>query len=434
MNNSSDTRPHVVVLGAGFAGLTFAKTFPNGIARVTVVDRTNHHLFQPLLYQVATAGLAVPDIAQPVRAILSKNRDVNVLMDEVTGFDLTARSVKLRCGELTYDHLVIALGGRTSYFGHPEWEQYAPGLKSIDDALRIRRNVLYAFERAEMTEDPAERQRLMTIVVIGGGPTGVELAGTFAELQRNVLAKDFRRLNLRMARVILIEGSPHILNAYSPGLSDKAQAQLESLGVTVWPGLHVKDIREGEVVLPNETLRAANIIWAAGVAASPLGSQLGAETDRAGRVKVLPDLSIPGHPEVRVLGDMITLTDPKGQIVPGVSPAAMQAGRYVAHSIAQEISAGPAANPNQRKPFSYFDKGSMATIGRSRAIAKVGKFEFSGFLAWQAWLFVHLIFLIGFRNKLSVLISWSYSYLTYKRGARVIYGFPSIKTPIEKTS
>ena len=433
MNKPPDKRPHILVLGAGFAGLTFAQEFPEGIARLTVVDRTNHHLFQPLLYQVATAGLAVPDIAQPVRAILSGKRDVTVLMDEVTGFDLAARTVKLRGEELTYDHLVVALGGRTSYFGHPEWEQYAPGLKSIDDAIRIRRNVLYAFERAEMANDPAERQRLMTIVVIGGGPTGVELAGTFAELQRNVLTKDFRRLNLRTARVILIEGSPRILAAYSPALADKAQAQLESLGVTVWAGLHVKDIRAGEVVLPNETLRAENIIWAAGVAASPLGAQLGAETDRAGRVKVLPDLSIPGHPEVRVLGDMIALTDPKGQVVPGVSPAAMQAGRYVAHNIAAEIRAGTTANPNQRKPFSYFDKGSMATIGRSRAVAKIGKFEFSGFLAWQAWLFIHLIFLIGFRNKLSVLISWSYSYLTFKRGARVIYGF-SPTTPATSQS
>jgi len=429
MSPSTDPRPHVVVLGAGFAGLTFAQEFPQGIARLTVVDRTNHHLFQPLLYQVATAGLAIPDIAQPIRAILSNRNDVTVLMDQVTGFDLAARTVKLHSGDLTYDHLVVALGGRTSYFGHPEWEQHAPGLKSIDDAIRIRRNVLYAFERAEMEQDPAERQRLMTIVVIGGGPTGVELAGTFAELQRNVLRKDFRRLNLRMARVILIEGSPRILNAYPPALADKAQVQLESLGVTVWVGLHVKDIRAGEIILPNQTLRAENIIWAAGVSASPLGAQLGTETDRAGRVKVLPDLTIPGHPEVRVLGDLMTLTDPKGQIVPGVSPAAMQTGRYAARAIAQEVRAGAAANPNQQKPFSYFDKGSMATIGRSRAVAKIGKLEFSGFSAWLAWLFIHLVFLIGFRNKISVLISWSYSYFTFKRGARVIYGFPPPTEP-----
>jgi len=265
----------------------------------------------------------------------------------------------------------------------------------------------------------------MTIVVIGGGPTGVKLAGTFAELQRNVLAKDFRQLNLRMARVILIEGAPRILNAFPPELSDKAQAQLESLGVTVWPGLHVKDIRAGEVVLPNETLRAENIIWAAGVCASPLGAQLGAELDRAGRVEVLPDLSLPGHPEVRVLGDMISLTDPKGQVVPGVSPAAMQTAKYAAASIAAEIREGATIAPRQRKPFVYFDKGTMATIGRSRAVAKIGRLQFSGFLAWQAWLFVHILFLIGFRNKLSVLLSWSYSYFTFKRGARVIYGFPS---------
>lgn len=424
MNNTPNTRPHVVVLGAGFAGLNFVKRFPDGLARITVIDRTNHHLFQPLLYQVATAGLAVPDIAQPVRSILSDQRDVTVLMDEVTGFDLGARTVKLRNGALAYDHLVVALGGRTSYFGHPEWEQHAPGLKSIDDAIRIRRQVLHAFERAEMTEDPAERQRLMTIVVIGGGPTGVELAGTFAELQRHVLARDFRRLNLRMARVILIEGSPRILSAYPPKLSDKARAQLESLGVAVWVGMPVKDIRAGEIVLPNEVLHAENIIWAAGVCASPLAAQLSAETDRAGRVKVLPDLSVPGHPEVRVLGDMIALTDPKGQVVPGVSPAALQAGAYAARGIAEEIRAGVAGDPARRKPFVYFDKGTMATIGRSRAVAMIGKLQFSGFFAWMAWLLIHLIFLIGFRNKLSVLLAWTYSYCTYKRGARVIYGFP----------
>lgn len=429
MSNAPDKRPHVVVLGAGFAGLFFAKSFPEGVARITLVDRTNHHLFQPLLYQVATAGLAVPDIAQPVRSILARHRDVTVLMDEVTGFDLAARQVKLKTsGPLAYDHLVVALGGRTSYYGHPEWEQHAPGLKSIEDAIRIRHSVLRAFERAEMTEDLAERQRLMTIVVIGGGPTGVELAGTFAELQRNVLAKDFRRLNLGMARVILVEGSPRILGTYPPELSEKARKQLESLGVAVWTGVHVKEIHAGEVVLPNETIHAENIIWAAGVGASPLGSQLGAETDRAGRVKVLPDLSIPGHAEVRVLGDMVNYTDPKGQVVPGVCPAAMQMGEYAARQIAAEIRAGPRADPAKRKPFVYFDKGSMATIGRSRAVAKVGKFEFSGFFAWMSWLFVHLLFLIGFRNKLSVLISWTYSYWTFKRGARVIYGVPAQPT------
>jgi NADH dehydrogenase len=373
----------------------------------------------------------VPDIAQPVRSILAPKRDVTVLMDEVTGFDLAARTVNLARGNLSYDHLVVALGGRTSYFGHPEWEAHAPGLKTIDDALRIRRGVLGAFEQAEMTEDPAERQSLMTVVVIGGGPTGVELAGTFAELQRRVLAKDFRRLDLRTARVILIEGGPRLLSAYPPALSDKARAQLESLGVAVWLGSPVKDIRAGEVILPNGTIRAGNIIWAAGISASALTARLGAETDRAGRVKVLPDLSLPGHPEVRVLGDLVALTDPKGQVVPGVAPAAMQMGAYAATGIAEELRAversgesmgARSSDPAQRPPFFYRDKGNMATIGRSRAIAKVGRLEFSGFPAWVAWLSVHLLFLVGFRNKLSVLLSWSYSYLTFKRGARVIYG------------
>lgn len=419
-----DTRPHVVVLGAGFGGLTFAKKFPEGLARVTVVDRTNHHLFQPLLYQVATAALAVPDIAQPVRSILAKKRDIAVLMDEATAFDLPGRRVILRGGALTYDHLVIALGGRTGYFGHPEWEQHAPGLKSIEDAIRIRHNVLRAFERAEMAEDPAEQRRLATIVVIGGGPTGVELAGTFAELQRTMIARDFRHLKPGMARVILIEGGDRVLGMYPPHLSDAAKKQLESLGVQVRLNTRVQEIRHDEVILAGESILAENVIWAAGVSASPLGAQLGAETDRAGRVKVLPDLSIPGHPEVRVLGDMVALKDPKGQVVPGVSPAAMQMGEYVAENIADEIRRATTGDPSTRRPFIYRDKGTMATIGRSRAVAKIGKVEFSGYFAWLTWLFVHLLFLIGFRNKLSVLFSWIYSYLTFKRGARVIYGAP----------
>ncbi len=419
-----DTRPHIVVLGAGFGGLTFAKKFPEGRARITVVDRTNHHLFQPLLYQVATAALAVPDIAQPVRSILAAKQDVTVMMDEVTAFDLPGRRVILREGELTYDHLVVALGGRTSYFGHPEWEQHAPGLKSIEDAIRIRHNVLRAFERAEMAEDPAEQRRLATLVVIGGGPTGVELAGTFAELQRTMIARDFRHLKPGMARVILIEGGDRVLGMYPPHLSDAAKRQLESLGVQVRLNTRVQEIRHDEIVLGEETIQAENIIWAAGVSASPLGAQLGAETDRAGRVQVLPDLSVPGHPEVRVLGDMVSLKDPKGQVVPGVSPAAMQMGEYVAENIADEIRRGTKGDPSTRAPFVYRDKGSMATIGRSRAVAKIGRVEFSGYFAWVTWLFVHLIFLIGFRNKLSVLFSWIYSYLTFKRGARVIYGAP----------
>jgi NADH dehydrogenase len=417
-------RPHIVVLGAGFGGLTFAKRFPDGLARLTVVDRTNHHLFQPLLYQVAAAGLAVPDIAQPVRSILALKRNITVLMDEVKSIDLPARRVTLGETHLDYDYLVIALGGRTSYFGHPEWERLAPGLKSIGDALRIRREVLRAFERAEMTNDAAERRRLMTIVVIGGGPTGVELAGAFAELQRHVLAKDFRHVNPAAGRVILTEGGPRLLPIFPPSLSAKARTQLETLGVTVRLGTQVKDLRPQEVVLENGTLPAANIIWAAGVAASPLTSELGVATDRAGRVRVQPDLTLPGRPEVFAIGDLAAAIDARGVAVPGISPAAIQMGAYAARTIASELRSRTSPGGPERAPFVYRDKGTMATIGRSRAVAKISRLEFSGPFAWLLWLCVHLLFLIGFRNRLSVLMQWTYSYLTYKHGARVIYELP----------
>jgi len=426
MSNPPQILPHIVVIGAGFAGLNFCKTFPRGLARITVVDRTNHHLFQPLLYQVATAGLAVPDIAQPVRSILAKRSDVTVLMDEVTGIDLAARQVSCRTSSLTYDYLVVAAGGRTSYFGHPEWERHAPGLKSIDDAVRVRREILGAFERAETIDDPVEQRRLMTTVVIGGGPTGVELAGAFAELQRHVLAGDFRRVNPGIARVILVEGSPRVLGQYSEELSAKARKQLEDLGVSVWVGTRVADIREGEVdIQGGETIRAGNIIWAAGVSASPLAAMLGVQPDRAGRVPVQPDLSIADHPEVLALGDMVTITSPDGAPVPGICPAAIQMGQHASRVLAREIkSRARGGAPAPREPFRYFDKGTMATIGRRRAIAQIRKLEVSGMLAWLMWLFVHLVFLIGFRNKISVFTNWTYSYLTYKRGARVIYGGP----------
>jgi len=413
--------PHIVVLGAGLAGLTFAKRFPDHLARITVVDRTNHHLFQPLLYQVATAGLAVPDIAQLVRSIPAHKRSVTVRMDEVNRIDLPSRTVHLSSGPLTYDHLVVALGGRTSYFGHPEWERHAPGLKSIDDAIRIRGEVLHALERAAMCSDPAERQRLMTIVVIGGGPTGVELAGAFAELQRKALARGFRNLDLRTARVILIEGGPRLLAHLPPPLSEKARSQLESLGVAVWLGTRVSEISAGTVVTPNETLRAANIIWAAGIAASPLGTQLHTPTDRVGRVLVEPDLSLSGYPEVRVLGDMAAHTSANGQLTPGMCPAAMQMGAYAAAGIAADLRS-PQATPLPRAPFHYQDKGIMATSGRSRAVALIGRFGLSGLPAWLAWLGLHLVFLVGFRNKPSVMLSWIQSYLSFKRGARMIYG------------
>jgi NADH dehydrogenase len=412
--------PHIVVLGAGFGGLTFCQTFDHCAARVTLFDRQNHHLFQPLLYQVATAGLSAAEIAQPIRSILSDQQNVTVLLDNVTGFDLAAKAVRLEGSTLTYDYLVIALGGCTSYFGHPEWEQFAPGLKSLDDAMGIRRHILLAFEKAENASHPAEHDRLMTIVVVGGGPTGVELAGAFAELTRIVLQKDFKRIDPSQARVVMIEAMPRVLAQFSPELSASAERQLKALGVEVRTAIKVKSINQGRVDLENgETIFAENIIWAAGVSASPLTQTLGVELDRAGRVKVNPDLSVPGHPEVFAIGDMALVLGEDGKPVPGVSPAAMQMAKHIARLIETELMPG---GKTPRPPFQYRDKGSMATIGRSAAVAKMGRFEFSGFPAWLAWLGVHLIFLIGFRNKVAVLWQWAYSYFTYKRGARIITG------------
>ena len=412
-------KSQVVVLGAGFGGLTFCQYFRHPRACVTVVDRTNHHLFQPLLYQVATAGISAPDIAQPIRSILSRRPDVTVLLDQVVGLDLAKRQVSLEQNKLAYDYLVIALGSTTSYFGHPEWEQFAPGLKTLDDALRIRSRVLLAFERAENTADAVAREALLTIVVVGGGPTGVELAGAFAELARKVLKRDFRRIDPTQARIILLEAAPSVLGHLPPDLTESARRQLEHLGVQIRTSTRVAAIREGAVDLAGgECIRAENIIWAAGVAAVPLTKQLGAELDRGGRVKVNPDLSLPGHPEVFVIGDMALVLEADGQPVPGVSPAAMQMARHVGRIISSELDSEP--GQGGRPPFKYWDKGTMATIGRSAAVAAVGRFHFSGLPAWLAWLFVHLIFLIGFRNRIAVLLQWTYSYFTYKRGARII--------------
>lgn len=413
MTTSNETnRPRVVVIGAGFAGLTFCQNFPRGKARITVVDRQNHHLFQPLLYQVATAGLAAPDIAQPIRGILTKVPDIEVRMAEVTGIDLAAKRVRLDRGELSYDFLVIAAGGVTSYFGHPEWAEFASGLKTLDEAVGIRREVLLAFERAEQENDAEARAALMTMVVVGGGPTGVEMAGALAELAKRVLRRDFDHIDPTRARVVLVEAGPRLLAAFDEGLSVSAKRQLERLGVEVRTGEAVKAIRKGEVDLPGETIRAATIVWGAGIGANPLTRGLGVELDKAGRIKVEPDLSLPGHPEVFAAGDLVHLKDAKGQAVPGVAPAAMQMGKYLARLIAT----------GERKPFAYLDKGSLATIGRSAGVAQFRKLRFSGAPAWLAWLGVHLIFLIGFRNKISVLIQWVYSYFTYKRGARIITG------------
>jgi NADH dehydrogenase len=420
-------QPHIVVLGAGFGGLEFCKKFNVPQARITLVDRTNHHLFQPLLYQVATAGLSAPEIAQPIRSILSSQPNLTVLLDNVEDFDLVEKKVVLQENVLHYDYLVLALGGCTSYFGHPEWEQCAPGLKSLEDALRIRSQVLLAFEKAETEATPGAHERLMTIVVVGGGPTGVELAGAFAELARHVLKADFRRIDPSQAHVILIEATPRILSNLPPDLSESAQKQLEHLGVQVRTSTKVKNITAGRVDLENgETIWAANILWAAGVSATPLTKKLGVEVDRAGRVKVNPDLSVPGHPEVFAIGDMALVLEPDGTPVPGVSPAAMQEASHVARIIEDDLAFSGSVH---RPIFKYWDKGTMATIGRSAAVAKVGKFEFSGFLAWIAWLTIHLIFLVGFRNKIAVLFQWFYSYISYKRGARIILPPPCHTEP-----
>jgi NADH dehydrogenase len=416
-------RKHVVVLGAGFGGLMFCKHFQMADARLTVVDRTNHHLFQPLLYQVATCGLSAPEIAQPIRSILSDRPDITVLLDKVTDLGLPQKQVFLEKSTLNYDYLVLALGSQTGYFGHPEWEQFAPGLKTLDDALRIRNRILLAFEKAENEPDAVERERLMTLIIIGGGPTGVELAGAFAELARTVLKRDFRRIDPTQARILLIEGSPFVLSNFPPKLSESARRQLATLGVQVRTSTRVKNLRENEVELENgEILRAGNILWAAGVSATPLTKNLGVELDKSGRVKVDPDLSVPGHPEIFAIGDMALVVNEDGTLVPGVSPAAMQMGRHVARIIENEIRFGAGRAP--RPPFKYWDKGTMATIGRSAAVAWIGKLEISGLIAWLAWLFVHLLFLIGFRNKLAVLLQWTYSYFAYKRSARIITYLP----------
>lgn len=390
---------------------------------ITLIDRQNHHLFQPLLYQVATAGLSAPEIAKPIRSILNNQKNLHVILDEVVGLDLTSRQVALRdTDSIGYDYLILAVGARTNYFGNDHWEDHALGLKSLDDAMRIRHNLLLSFEEAERERDPKRRARLMRTVIVGGGPTGVEMAGAIAELDKRVLAGDFKNIDATKSEVILLEVAPRILGSFSEKLSASAKRQLEDLGVEVRLNQKIKDIREGVVLLEDSTIEADNIIWGAGVQASPICHGLPVEKDRAGRLRVEPDLSLPGFPEVFAIGDIVSLKDAKGQMVPGVSPAAMQMGRYAASAVLKQID----GSSRPQKPFVYFDKGSMATIGRSKAIAQVGRFAFSGFSAWLAWLFVHLIFLIGFRNKLAVLLQWFYSYVNYRRGSRIITGLDRI--------
>ncbi len=405
----------VVVIGGGFGGLWAVRHLRKAPVEITLIDRSNHHLFQPLLYQVATAGLAAPSIAAPLRYILRKQRNVTVLLGEVARIDLDARRVHVAERAVEYDYLLVASGATHAYFGHDEWERFAPGLKNLDDAFVIRRRILEAFERAEATSDAAERAACLTFAVIGGGPTGVELAGTLVEIARHTLANEFRHIDSRQARVLLIEAGPRVLSALDETLSAKARTQLEHLGVEVLTGKAVTDIGDGYLVAGGERVAAHTILWAAGVAASPLGKQLGAELDRAGRVRVLPDLSVPGHAEVFVAGDLASL-QVDGKPVPGVAPAAKQMGTHVAKNILASI-AGRATTP-----FRYQDWGALATIGRHSAVAQLPNLRFSGIFAWWFWLTLHIFFLIGFRSRLIVLINWAWAYFTYARAARIILG------------
>jgi NADH dehydrogenase len=406
----------VVILGCGFGGLFAARALRNAPVEVTVLDRTNHHLFQPLLYQVATAGLAAPAVAEPIRRILASQKNATVLYGEAQRVDLAARMVVLEDGEeLPYDRLILATGARDSYFGHDDWAPHAPGLKTLEDAFDIRRRVLLAFEHAERETDPAKRAAWLTFVVIGAGATGVEMAGTLAEIARHTLKGEFRRFDPRNARIVLVEGTDRVLPPYTPDLSEKARRQLERLGVTVWLGRRVTGIDEGGVQLGGERLEARTVIWCAGVTASPIGATLGVPLDRAGRVIVEPDLSVPGHPEVQVVGDLAQVAAHQPP-VPGVAPAAKQMGRHAARNILAALAGRPA------QPFRYRDYGQLATIGRSAAVAMFGKVHIWGWLAWVAWLTAHIYFLIGFRNRLVVLIDWAWAYWTFERSARIVIG------------
>ena len=412
-------RPRLVVIGGGFAGLWATRALAGAAVDITLVDRANHHLFQPLLYQVATAGLSAPDIAAPLRQILRDQANVRVLMAEVSGIDIAARQVMLADGQgLGYELLLVASGATHAYFGHDDWAPHAPGLKTLDDALLIRRRLLLAFERAEAAPTRQEQQAWLHFAVVGGGPTGVELAGTLAEIARHTLRQEFRRIDPRQARVRLIEAGPALLASFPAQLQARTRAQLEGLGVEVSCGRPVADISAQGYRLGEDFVPCRTVLWAAGVAASPLGALLGAERDRAGRVKVNTDLTLPGHPEVFVAGDLAALTQANGRPVPGVAPAAKQMGRHVAAAIRARLRGATGG----AKPFVYADYGNLATIGRMAAVVDLRGWQFSGLLAWWFWLAAHLFFLIGFRNRISVLINWAWAYWTYQRGARIVLG------------
>lgn len=410
----------VVVLGGGFGGLNLCLNFQHEDCEVVLVDRQNHHLFQPLLYQVATAGLSAPDIAQPLRSILSKRKDVRVIMGEVDKIDLEGKSVQVDGRRLDYDFLVMALGARTSFFGKEEWRKHCLGLKSLADSRRIRSVVITALEHAENEIDDKERKRLMTMLVVGGGPTGVEMAGALAELTRRVMKSDFRNLDPTECQILLVEASPHLLRMYSDDQSEYAAEKLRSMGVTVRTNCPVSDVGEGWMDVGGDKIHAATMIWAAGVESVPVIRSLAVPMDRAGRIEVEPDLSVPGHPEVFAIGDIANIINDDGTPVPGIAPAAMQMGKHVARVIDSDCDAGGVRSAGDRAKFSYFDKGQMATIGRSAAVAESMGFRFNGLLAWMGWLVIHLAFLVGMRNRLSVFISWLWAYISFKNGARVI--------------
>ncbi len=409
-------RPHVVIIGGGFAGLNAARRLGKAPVRVTLIDRNNYHLFQPLLYQVATAGLSPAEIAHPIRSVVRKQQNTEVLMGEVVGVDKEGRSVRLADGKtISYDYLVLATGSVYNYFGHEEWARFAPSLKTVTDATHIRRNILVAFEQAEMESDEAKRRALLTFVVVGGGPTGVEMAGAIAELAHRALASDFRYIDPQHTRILLVEAVPRILNAFPEHLAQRALEKLVRLGVEVRTNAMVQAVDEYGVVISGDRIDSPNVIWAAGVLGTEPGEWLGAETDRIQRVKVGPDLSVPGHPEIFVLGDTAFVPDPDGKPLPGVAPVAMQQGRYVADRIRARVE-GHGGFP----PFRYRDKGNLATVGRSFAIADFGRMSFGGFFAWLIWIVVHIVYLIDFQNRMLVLTQWAWSWFTFHRGARLI--------------
>jgi NADH dehydrogenase len=420
------TRPQVIVIGGGFAGLWCTRSLASAPVEITLIDRANHHLFQPLLYQVATAGLSAGDIAAPLRHILRGQRNVTVRLGEITGIDTAAQRVAAADGAtLSYDYLLVASGATHAYFGHDEWAAHAPGLKTLDDAMTLRRRILLAFEQAENARSDAERDAWLTFAVVGGGPTGVELAGTLAEIARHTLRNEFRHIDPARATVQLIEAGPRVLASFPPALSEKAAAQLRRLGVQLLTGSAVQHIDAQGYTRGGERINAKTVLWCAGVAASPLGAMLGAPRDRAGRVQVQPDLTAPGHHNVFIAGDLATLAQANGKPVPGVAPAAKQMGAHVARLIRARVAGG-----HDGSPFVYRDWGNMATIGRMAAVVDMpGGLKFSGLLAWWFWLAAHIFFLIGFRNRLIVLMNWGWAYWTYQRHARVVFGHVPLQAP-----